>query len=379
MAFQMIPGVGMMMPRWPPITVAGGAFTSSTIDATGEKFAWIGRVWNKDRATKSVRKVGFLFGSVTKAGGSGLTISLQDVDVANGPAHRPDETQDQTVAIANGNAAFATDTWCQTDAFSADRSVTHGELLAVVGEFDGSGRQGADSVAFKNLTYNVFGGAPYHLPACTHKTASWAFTNGTPNIILEFSDGTFGTLLGAWPVSATGVISYKQDSSPDENALEFEVPFKCKVDGFWVNLRVNAATSNFEVVLYDGTTAMTGGTVTCDGNISTVAAAEGYLVGSFSQEIELAANTTYRLGIKPTQTTSTISLVYFDIAAAGHFQAHDLGSDCVLTTRSDLGAWAAPTATRRPLAGLFVSSFDDGAGGGGGSGEPGNLSGGIHQ
>jgi hypothetical protein len=131
---------------------APGFANSLLIDATGEKIAFIGRFWNKDRATKNITKVGFCFGAVTKAGGSGLTVSLQNVNLGAGPPFRPDEIQDQTVAIANGDAAFATNTWYQTAALSTNRTVAFGELLAVVIEYNGAGRLGSDSVVVRGTS-----------------------------------------------------------------------------------------------------------------------------------------------------------------------------------------------------------------------------------
>jgi len=122
------------------------------IDATGEMAAFCGRVWFSARSgTKNLSRVGFRFGAVTKSGGSGLTVSLQDVTLSAGPPMQPDGTQDQTVAIANGNASFASNTWIRTGTFSASRTVTYGDLLAVNVEYDGGGRTNPDSVIVNTI------------------------------------------------------------------------------------------------------------------------------------------------------------------------------------------------------------------------------------
>ena len=104
---------------------------NGTIDLTGEKYGWTGTVWWKDRSVTSrdIRRARFLFGTVTKASGSALTFSLQNFDLANGPPGRPDGTQDQTVAIANADAGFASNTYYTTGNLSADRTVAFGEQL----------------------------------------------------------------------------------------------------------------------------------------------------------------------------------------------------------------------------------------------------------
>lgn len=366
MALQAVSGQGIYLP--PPPQLGSPAFTSSVIDATGEKFAWVGCVWTPNRGTKSIRNVEFLFGTVTKAGGSGLTVSLQNISTA-ASVTQPDETQDQTIAIANGDASFASNTWYLTGNFSADRSVTFGEEVAVVVEYDGSGRLGADAVNFQNPTgnaLNTLGARAF--PACSLKTASWALVGATPNIILKFSDGTYGTLMGSFPCSAFNVVAFKQDTAgSDEYAIEIPISWDCKVDGLWAFAGATATTANWDFVLYDGTTAMTGGTMSHNAMWTPNGGGEDRIIEhSFTQEIELAAGTTYRLAMKPTQTTSTCRMRYFDVNTAGHMGVHPLGTSCVLTSRLDLGSWAAATTTRRPFMGLRVSALDDGAGGGGG-------------
>lgn len=367
MALQTIAGQGLWMPA-PPLhreALSGGML----IDATGEKAAFSGRVFNKDRTSKNITKVGFRFGAVTKAGGSALTVSLQDVNLAAGPPMQPDETQDQTVAIANANASFVSNTWIQTGTLSATRTVAFGELLSVVIEYDGAGRLAADSVVISGMAYHASTEWAHQMESALKTGGTWAAAGVHPNVILEFDDGTFGTLVGALPFSAASSLAFKSDTAvADEHALEFTVPFPCKVDGFWAFVTFSANTSNFDVVLYDGTSAMTGGTVTVDANTPQSTSTAQRLIGSFSQEITLAANTIYRLAIKPTQTTSTVSLYYIDVNDANHFQALEGGTSWRLASRIDLGAWAAAVTTRRPLMGIHVSALDDGVSTGGSRG-----------
>jgi hypothetical protein len=244
-------------------------------------------------------------------------------------------------------------------------------LLSVVVEFDGGGRLGADQVVLTGLSGVSAGDV--QIPNSTLKTASFAVHNTIPNIILEFSDGSFGTLSNAWPLSATGNTAFNSGSAADEYAMEFQLPFPCKVDGFWTMINSVNSSANFDVCLYDGTTALA--TASFDGNQAGNAAR--LLTGDFAPQ-ELTENTTYRLALKPT-TANNVTIYHFDVANANHFQAHAFGTSGAITSRVDGGAWDAPTTTRRPFMGIKISALDDGAGGGGGSGEPGNLHGGIHQ
>jgi len=321
------------------------------IDATGEKLAMIGRFWNASRSAKSIRKIGFRFGTVTKAGGSGLTASLQNVSQTTNPP-QPDGTQDQTVAIANGNAAFASNTWIMTDALSADRSVTFREELAVVLEYDGSGRLGSDSVsvsAFSNANQ-------LSSPVSSLLTASWVNQARTPNVIFECSDGSFATLHGAAGTKDSATIAYNSGSTPDEYGNQFQTPFDCKTDGAWVNMN-SAAAADFEVVLYSGTTALATATV----DASTIVTGLGRVYVSWGSEINLTANTNYILALKPT-TANNVSLSYFDVDASTHWDTTGFAI-CEILSRTNAGAWSGTTATRRMIAGIDISAIDTGSGG----------------
>lgn len=345
---------GLWIAPPPPHLGSGTGYLSSLIDATGEKVALIGHVFNSARASKSINKVGFLFGAVTKAGGSGLTLSLQNVDLANGPPYQPDGTQDQTVAITA--ASVTANTWYQTGALSAARSVSFGEPLAVVIEFDGGGRLGADAYNINNIATASAGQAGM-ASGVSLFTSSWALQASLPNIILEFNDGTFGTLEYAWPSAAESSVAYNTGTNPDERALEFSVPFACKTDGGWC-LLTRAANSDFDMVLYDGTTAIA--TKSFDGN-ATATNSNRPLYWLWDSEITLTAGTTYRLALKPT-TANNVTIFFRDLNDANHRQALPGGAAWGYTTRNDAGSWAATTTTRVPYIGIRISASDAGGG-----------------
>lgn len=332
--------------------------SAALIDATGEKFSFVGQVWNKDGTSKDIRKLHFRFGAVTKAGGSGLTASLQNVSTAAGPPMQPDETQDQTVAIAA--AGVTANTWYTTGNLSADRTVTFGEFLSVVIEFDGSGRLGADS--FMINCPGTAGGAFNDLRGGTAlKTGgSWAAIGLANAVILEFSDGTFGGLMPNAPMDSFNTTAFNSGSAADEVALKFTVPAACKVSGGVVTLQV-AASADFDVVLYVGTTALA--TVSVDAN-------QVYAQGSVRQcrfsfpEQTLTAGTTYYLAVKPT-TVNNVSVYDIGVNTANHLQSFPGGTTWHFASRVDAGAWTAVT-TRVPIGfGIVIDAIDDGNGTGG--------------
>lgn len=346
---------------FPSPSVPGASFTSATgvIDATGEKYAWIGRVYWADRSVSSrdIRRARFLFGPVTKAGGSGLTFSLQNIDAANGPPGRPDGTQDQTVAIANGNASFASNTYFTTGNLSADRTVSYGELLTAVLEYDGSGRLGSDSVAVYQAGNTIFSDGPALF------TASWATNNGLNGLVFEFADGEVGVLGPSLPLSAATVtLNLSSSTTPDEVALKFTPTFACKVDGLWAAI-TQGAGADMDLVLYQGTTALQTASVDSNTTKSTSAPA---IVEVPIPETTLTAGTAYYVAAKPT-TTNQITARFADITSTAVMACLPCGAAAFYSARTDAGSWS-DTTTRYPMLGVRLSAVDNGASAGGSGG-----------
>jgi hypothetical protein len=356
MGFQKLPG-NDFAPNMPRIHAAITTLSANAVaDATGEMVAIIGSViWNDADTSKSITKVGFRFGTVVKAGGSGLTLSLQDVNLTSTPPLQPDEVQDQTYAITNGNASFASNTYLHSGALSANRTVNYGSLLAVVIEFDGGGRLGSDSFIISGQT-NVDNNNAHRFGVALKASGAWGTSTCYPNVVLEFTDGTFGTLGGCWPFQTITSLALKSDSTPDEWAQLIKFPYTCKVRGCWLPFGVAAATSDFDIVLYDsdGNSILTSRSI--DANALVGASSVRYEPVWFPVEVTLLANTTYYLAVKPTQATSTVTVYACDVSAAGHLQAHYGGTDWCAASRSDGGVWT-PSTSRRIFAGVQVSSI----------------------
>jgi hypothetical protein len=339
--------------------------TSLVIDATGEMIAYSGRIkwaggsWGD---TKDISRCQFLFGTVTKAGGSALTVSLQDVSATTGPVMQPDGTQDQTVAIANGDASFASDTWYRTGALSANRTVTYGDLISFVVEFDGSGRLGADSVSLACLLgFADFG---QQCVAALKTGGSYAIKTGfTPNVIFEFSDGEFGTLDGGFPYAGMATRTFNLNTATaDEYALQFTVPGPCKIDDVWA---IVGGSATYEINLYAGSTLQTNFPVTIDNNQQ--ASNSDRLLMCLIPQTTLASGTTYRVSIRPT-TTTNVNLRAFTMDNAAHFSCHPGGTTWIQATQLNQGGTWTTTDTARPFMGVKISHIDDGASAGGGGG-----------
>lgn len=373
MTLQTIPGSGMWIPELPDITVAAQTFNSLLMDATAEKVAFMGHVFNKDRASKNITKVGILPGTVTLNASSTIKISIQAMNQA-ASASAPTGTilgATNNGFVTEASATYTTNTWHQTAALGEVVPVTFGQEIAVVIEYGTF--TAADVFNVRGLTLQQAA----NFPIASLFTASWSNQATMPNVILEFDDGTFGTLDGTFPISAIYASpSFHSGSTPDEYAMEFQLPFPFKIDAFALDMVASSATADFKVIMYDGTSVMSNGSVTFDGAVIGTST-QRMVRGAFTGMITGAANTTYRLALQPQSGSQTISFAGYDVNAAGHFQAHQIGTTCCMTTRTDAGAWAAATTTRRPLFFFRVCALDDGAGSGGGMMVHPGLSGGA--
>jgi hypothetical protein len=344
------------MPYWanPP------AFQSQMlIDATGEKVAFCGYVWFSSRTgSKNITRIQFRFGNITKAGGSALTLSLQDASTTTAPL-QPDETQDQTVAVAN--SAIVANTWIRSNALSATRQVSFGDLLCVVWEFDGAGRLGSDSIVISTLSIPAASLSNGQMVPTLKTSGAWATQSAVPLLVLEFDDGTYGTLNGCVPYSALGSPHYGSTTAvSDEYALPFTVPVPCKIDALWAEISLDGTTSDYELILYNGTTVIEA--ITVKGVQSGGTGSSRHQERLLTVERELQPGNTYYVSVRPT-TSNQLGILYFDVADANFLSLTGVGSEASFTTRADQGSWAAATTTRRFVAGVRISSLDNGAGG----------------
>lgn len=360
---------GLYYPEYIPANAAigGSYYQNFLIDAAGEKVAMIVRA----PKTGTLNRAGFLLGTVTA--GDTLKVSFQDVDPATGD---PDGTADQyrTVAIAdtdddkwiggNSTPALGVMTSDGTDS-GLKRSVTQGDLLAVVIEFDNrvNGNLNVRHFGTPNFSRVTMMGQSY----VDHYTTSWVKASVTGStacggiVLLEYDDGSSSYIPGTLPAASFNYAQYHINSTPDEAMLRFSLPFPAKVTGYWFGADLDGDAELF--LLDSGGSVVANSTVSLDKDIR--AATAGSVFGVLlANEITLAANTTYYLSLKPT-TASALMLYYFNAPSNAAFGQASCGTACYWAQRVDGGA-ITTTDTRRPLMGLILSAVSDGAGGGGG-------------
>lgn len=342
-----------------PKTIFSVNYLSGTVNATGNKVAYIGRVWFPNGAygsSKSIRKIGFRFGTVTKSGGSTVRVSLQDLDSSTvfQPFH-PDGTQDQYYDILSSNSSYATNTFIMTGNLTSDRSVVLGETVAVVFEFDPSGRLGSDSFIITSpnvasgfgvtsiLNYGVVSGT---------SGGSWTAVGTASGVLFEFSDGTYGTMEDGFPSSAISAASYNSSTNPNERGNRITVPQKCKTNGAFASMGMASFSSNFDICLYNGTTLLASSSIA---GYQTRNTSTNVVSCIFDSEVTLYPSNTYYLSIKPTSANS-VSPWYFSVPNASYFSGFDGGTDICYATRNG-GAWTV-TTTQRYMMGIFITSIE---------------------
>lgn len=366
MTMQAEGGYGYLYPSLgAALRTDAGSLSSVLLDATGEKVYMVGRVWWPGEAAgpKNISRVQFRWGTVTKAGGSAMTVSLEDVDVAGAFPGKGDGVVDQSVAVANADAAFATNTWYRTGLLSTNRSVSKGDRLAVGITYDGAGRLGTDAI---NVSVAALGGALAQGPIVVANTSgAYSGVNGYPILVLEFDDATYGTLFGAIPITAvsTHAIGSGSTAPGDEVGIRLRFPFPRRVEGFWAQVFSNAG-GDYDLVLYDSAgTAVAGGSASVDEDEEGTNSSPRLITVPLAAPLTLAANTTYHLLLKPT-TASLVTVTYFDVNDAAFWALIGGTAEIYQAHRTDAGA-IGTTTTRRPHLGLIVNGGDDGAGGGG--------------
>jgi len=340
MTFQVITGEGLHFPQ--PINDAAPSLKSILLDAASEKAAFVFRVGK----TGTVSKVGFCTATVTT--GATVDVRLETVDLTNG-----NPTGTLLGTNSNGSQVIADiddNTWF-TVSLTTAVAVTRGDLVAVV-IVNPSGSPG--NLNIRAVEYNrlIF---PYSVIF----TTVWAkqATDRNPTCSLEYDDGSYAVHPGVVPIKTRTTRSFGSSSTPDERGLIFQFPFPVRVAGAWAYLDADEAV---DIVLYDsdGTTALQTISLDKDVRAANLVATQIY---PFDTTSELSANTNYRLVIKPT-TTTFIRVMDFTIDTAAIMDSFEGGQNFHHTERTNAGSWTE-TTTLRPMMGLLLDAFDDGAGG----------------
>lgn len=302
----------------------------------------------------NITKVGFRTAAVTTA--NDLQVGIFTVDATTG---NPDTASAYKTMAVGTQAAPAANTWYTVTLGTQATSVVQGDVVGVI-------IQSADADAI-DLSISLADSANWVslVPYGVHynnATTTWAKTVGSPIISLEYDDGSYAQIQGVLPASGLTDRAYDTvGAEEDEGGNMFQVPFKCRVVGWWFYGDVNA---DLTVKLYDsdGSTVLTSFAYDLQQQQGST---NGFRWGLFPASQTLSINTNYRITTLASSSTGH-QMSDMTVTAAAVMDAMPGGQEVHYTSRDGGGSWAQIT-TRRAMIGVLIDQFDDGASTGGGS------------
>lgn len=318
--------------------------TAATIDASTELCAGVGIA----PKAGAIRTVEFRTSTVAVNAASRLNARVETVSTTNGD---PTGTAYGGMATGTAGAAPTSNSWNSITLATDATVVNVGDIIAAVvgyGTFTA-----ADSVIISGVNsaaaYSV--DFPY---VDAFVGGAWAKNTAmAPCMALGYSDGTYAPLQGFYPILTFTTQSFASNTAvTDEYALSFQMAVPCRLRGIAAAID---GDGDYEVILYTGTTATETITIDKDQRAGTASRLRYFM---FPVGPTLAANTTYRLGIRPT-TTTAITLQLWTMSTAAILDQMAGGQIFRLGTRLDQGAWDADTTTKRPAIWLQFDQFDD--------------------
>ena len=145
----------------------------------------------------------------------------------------------------------------------------------------------------------------------------------------------------------------------DEAGGEYAATKTQDIDGIWFIASASNAASDYDVVLYEGSTPTTLQSIDATQTMST----SGRLFIWPIPRRTITSGNTYKLIIKAT-TTSAVVIYSLSLSASGHVSVQPGGADFMFTSRVDGGSWTTST-TEKALCGFRFCSVPDAGGGGG--------------
>jgi hypothetical protein len=379
MAFQTTNGAHLYVPGLPfsvnlpnasfaPGTTSNTVMTSSN---TSAKTAMLGRLYfDAKSGSKTIAKIHWRFGTTITAGTSAVVrVSVQGV--SGGSKAIPDGT----IASSGGatytfnmtDTGVSASTWFTTPSatsFGTQPTYNYGDLLSFVWDWSAAGT--GSVLTFSNLG-TISGGNPGFAALLTTPDGTTWTDGGLPDLVIEFSDGTFGTIDGGMPISAGVSTSYGATSTAISYGTQFTLPYTAKCDAIWMCAGLNSGSTGVAELVNASSGAVIA-SVTIGNNYSSSTGADinCYLLSS---EQTLSANTAYFAGLRATSgTTSGCTAIGWDMASPSYQPVFAGGSAFVAASRASSTAVPVTTNTRRYAVGVRLSAFDDGVSSGGTAG-----------
>lgn len=336
-------GADVVMPS-PHIGLWSGipSWEGQTIDANGEKAAWVFRYGS----TQAVNKIGFQLGFGV-AGGT-LTWRVETVTASNG---QPSGTL--YCADSSGTVTSITGTtvaYYESDAAVADCTPTFNDFVAIVVQRDAGTFNGGIAVKQGDFDSNF----PYTMGY----TTSWSKDFGPAALAIKHPDGTYARFSGLSPFMAVVSQSFSGPSTPDTYGNIITFPFKVRVKGVLVWMDPD---NDFFVKAYkDGAEVAT---ISVDSNQNTATNGAGsYFL--FNTTFTVEANESFRVATKG--SFSSIVQYIWDAGSATQLStAFDFGAIMYQSTASDPTEEASWTQNTSRMVAIYpvIDQIDLGSGG----------------
>ncbi len=345
----------------PQIASHSGVQTICTINGATIRCSQCGSLRIPSMASKTVSNIHFWFGGVTKTGGTTLRVGLQSPSTATGPVIQPDGTflASGNAFASISNASITASTWFRSGTIGGSLSLSPGAMACLVVEVDSYSGSDSFSIRGGNLRFSSYG------QAASYNGSSWsAGTLQALAHLIEFDDGTYGSLGPALPLNGIGNAStINTGSTPDEVALKITPNTTLGAVGICAENPYSTSGGDADFVLYEGTTSLA--SVSVDAQRFFGTSTSWQYCALFSSRVTLNAGTTYYAALKPT-TANNIRILTSTAADAGYFSVFGGGTNVTYSTRTDAGAWS-DTTTTRPGIWLLIDQAGSTSGSSGGS------------
>lgn len=350
------------------ITNNTGAISTITLNATTDAMAWMGN----SPVTDSLTTIYFRTQTVTT--GADVDVRIETV-----VAGRPSGTlwaanTNVVVAVADGD-----DNVWKTATLTSAASLNMGDQFAIVI----ASSAGSPNMALATTTNSVspmgyMGATPTLLANLTGAYAAVTLQPRCFEWIVQFASAGIKYISGLSPVDgAMTLTAFNSGSTPNERALRFIPPFKCRVVGARVSLANGNANADLTMSLWDATgdtDAEALAQAAIDSDTKGAVNDDGYVSAFFDTAVVLTAGATYYLGIRA-DTANNMTIYECTTAGTGEpataikaFPAES--TELYLATRTwaagTAGAWSTTTTTM-PVIELLIDQLDDGAGASGGN------------
>ena len=246
------------------------------------------------------------------------------------------------------------------------RTVTRGELVCVVVEYDSGTIDGSNNVS---ITYSSDAialaatgtmGMPYSL---AQTSGAWTVHDDSPCVGLRSATASYGHA-----VDEVTLVTVDNDTTPDELGVAFTLPSgtcdSYQVVGVCGRLdnNITTVTSNLTITLYEGTTVLQQVAIT--GNKWSTTGIEFGLYAFDEVTLStLSPGTQYVIGLHSDNNTESLVVRHADYLTQGDLQgdySNFGGLDCYAATRTQPGSWTVTTTRMSTLTPVIIDMTTSG-------------------